>query len=104
MKLFYVIDGPGRMQGVVCSWRSLGLGGDKLLVCVDWKDDTHEYDFSLREGVLPLPHPIFRSSEPLSDEHLTHLGQRFQLQKGNDVHHLIKMASKEDFWMRLHVL
>lgn len=104
VKLFYIVDKPERMLGVIFSWHSLGLDGEKILVCVDWKDDTHEFDFAQREGVIPLPHPIFQMAEPLNAEHLSHLGQRFSLEQGHNIHHLVKKAAKEDFWMRLHVL
>lgn len=103
MKLFYVTT-PEKMQEVRRSWHSLELGNGQLLVCIDWKTDREEWEWSQHPDVTALPHPVFESTKPLTPEHLAHVGKRFGLVVGNDVHHLIRAATKEDLWMRIHVL
>jgi hypothetical protein len=103
VKLFYITT-IERMQCVIHAWHSLDLGNEKFLICVDWKDDMQEAEWAQSEGVMPLPHPIFQMADPLTDEHLAHLTQRFTLEKGNTIHDAIKAAARHDPWMRLHVL
>lgn len=103
MKLFYITT-MERMQEVQRSWHSLVLPSGKLFVCVEWQNDKEEFDWASKADVLALPHPIFESTQALTEEHISHLGPRLGLQSGNNVHHAIKSAAKEDFWMRLHVL
>jgi len=103
MKLFYVVDSEVARQLSV-GWRSLSLGNDKLLVCVDWKDEAQEFTWSSRPDVISLPHPVYESSQPLTAEHLQHLTGRFALNSGDNIHAMIKQAAREDLWMRCYVL
>jgi hypothetical protein len=103
MKLFYITTAE-HMVDMRFAWHSLDLGDGELLVCVDWKDDAHEFRWSQTDGVIPLPHPIFEASTPLTDEHRQHLAGRYKTNSGDNIHHIIKQAAKEDLWMRVHVL
>lgn len=103
MKLFYIVT-LDHMKDMPFAWHSLDLGNGKLLACIDWKSDPHEHHWAQREGVLPLPHPIFEASTPLSDEHLKHLSGRYAIGTTINVHDVIRQAAKEDLWMRLWVL
>lgn len=94
----------GSLNGLSTGWHSLPLGNEKHLVCIDWKNGIAEFHWSSRPDVIPLPHPIFEATVPLSDEHRTHLSRRYTLNPGDNVHHVIKQAAKEDLWMRLWVL
>lgn len=103
MRLFYIVS-PEMTQHIGTGWHSVDLGNGKLLVCVDWKNGAKELAWSEQPGVISLPHPIFESTVPLTDEHLSHLNKYFQLENGDTVHRLIKQASRHDPWMRVHVL
>jgi len=104
MKLYYVASQEvlDELPNVQSHW--LDLGNGHVLIAVEWDNDFQEQEWSIKEGVLPLPHPVFNSADELTDEHLGHLTQRFPLEKGNNVHHAIKAASRHDPWMRCHVL
>ena len=103
MKLFYVTGEPGRYE---CprQWHSLKLYAGTHLLCVDWRDSQEEAEFAAREDVLPLPHPIFEATKPLTDEHLKHLSVRYKFDTGATVHDLLKQAALEDPWFRVWVL
>jgi hypothetical protein len=104
MKFYYIV--PLKVatepRHVASHW--FEIGEEKALICIDWKDDDHELAWSSRPEVISLPHPVFEASAPLTDEHHSHLQHHFQLQKGDNVHHVIKQAAKHDPWMRIHVL
>jgi len=104
VKFFYLIPVEMVHEPKHIGSHSLDLGNGKALICIDWKDDFQEAEWCAKPGVMALPHPIFQMSEPLLDEHLTHLNGRFQLEHGDNIHHLIKQAALHDPWMRLHVL
>jgi hypothetical protein len=104
MKFFYVIPVEMVHAPANIGSHSLDLGNGKALICIDWKDDFQEAEWCAREGVMPLPHPIFQMAEPLQDEHIAHLKGRFAFNNGDNIHHLIRQAAKLDPWMRLHVL
>lgn len=103
MKLFYICP-KDETRFIPTGWRALDLGNDKLLVCVNWANDAHEAAWASRPDVIPLPHPIFESATPLTDEHRQHLAGRYKTNSGDTIHHIIKLASREDFGMRLWVL
>jgi hypothetical protein len=102
MKLFYICD--QEPMGAATGWHAAPLGNGKHLVCIDWKDDAAEAAWAQRAGVIPLPHPIFEAATPLTDEHRQHLAGRYKTNSGDNIHHVIKQAAKEDLWMRLWVL
>lgn len=103
MKLFYIVDRETATQLDV-GWRSLELGNGKLLVCINWKNEAHEFAWSSRPDVISLPHPIFESSQALSPEHVQHLAAKFHVTTSHNVHDVIKQAAREDLWMRCYVL
>jgi hypothetical protein len=103
LKLFYIVD-KETTQHIGTGWHSLDLGNNKLLVCIHWRDEAHEFAWSSREDVMALPHPIYEAATPLAAEHLQHLSGRFALNAGDNIHHVIKQAAREDLWMRCYVL
>jgi len=104
MKLFYIAPMKlvAELKHVGYHW--IDIGNEKVLLCVDWKDDFQEQEWANQTGVVSLPHPVFEHNTPLTDEHHAHLGAKFELKKGDNVHHVINKATKHDPWMRLHVL
>lgn len=103
MRLYYLAT-KERTAALYHPWHSLDLGNGKHFVCVDWKDEAHELDWSSHPEVIALPHPIFESTVRLTDDHIKHLSGRYVVETGHNVHHVIKQAAKDDPWMRLHVL
>lgn len=104
MKLYYVasMEALDKLPNAESHW--LDLGNGHVFVAVDWDNDFQEQAWAAKEGVMPLPHPVFESKVALGDQHLFHLNQRFQLEKGDNVHRAIKQAARHDPWMRVHVL
>lgn len=102
MRLFYITtpEAAATLNG----WHSINLPNGKLLICVDWKDTMQELAWRSRPDVISLPHPIFEASTPLATEHIQHFAGKYPLEEGHNIHHVIKHASKEDPWMRMHVL
>lgn len=103
MRLFYICH-KDTTRHLKAGWHALDLGNNKLLLCVQWADPLQEARWASRPEVISLPHPIFQSNQPLSDNHRAHCAKRFQLEDGHNVHDLIKQAALQDPWMRLHVL
>ena len=102
MKLFYLVD-DAVVKTVTFGYHGFDLENGKHLLCVNWTDELEESRWANTPGVSALPHPIFEAGTVLADEHVAHLG-KFNIEKGHNVHHVIKAASKIDIWMRLHVL
>jgi len=103
MKLFYLAP-IEKLKEVNSPWHALDLGTGRHLACVRWKDEREEMIWSNHPDVVRLPHPIFESTMPLSDEHLKHLCNRFEVSRDDGVHAVIKQAAKQDPFMRLEVL
>lgn len=103
MKLFYITT-PEIAKTLHREWHGHELKNGKILICAEFFVEHEEYNWANTEGVIALPHPIHESTHRLSEDHLKHLCPRFDLELGHNIHHLIKQASKDDLWMRLHVL
>lgn len=103
MRLYYLAT-KERTAAINHSWHALDLGNGKHLVCIDWKDEMSEMQWASHPDVIALPHPILESTVRLTDEHVKHLTGRYPIEVGHNVHHVIKHASNDDPWMRLHVL
>jgi len=82
-------------------YRAINLGNGKGLVCIDWRDELAELNWVKSPGVVPLPHPYLEQSIPLADEHVEYLSQRFAVQKGHNIHDLIREAVKVEPMMRV---
>jgi hypothetical protein len=105
MRLYYIssLAVLSELPNVASHWMDLGNG--HVLMAVAWDNDFQEQAWAEKEGVMPLPHPIFKAKKPLSDVHLGHLTRRFpKLEQGHNIHHLIKVAARDDPWFRCHVL
>ena len=104
MKLYYLAP-ASRIKEIAhdCHWLALD-GSEYVLVCVRWRDEIHEMQWSNNPDIIRLPHPIFESAAKLGDLAAAHLSKRFTIDGQHTVHDLIKQASLEDAWMRLHVL
>jgi hypothetical protein len=103
VKLYYVST-TEQLGKLVHEWHALDLGNGHHLTCVRWRDEATEMQWASHPDVIALPHPIFQSAAVVPDEPLAHLRDRFELPDGATVHHVIQSASKDDPWMRLHVL
>ena len=100
MKLFYVVT-QDALATVKFGHRYLDLGSGKALMCIDWKSEVAEMQWAALPGVWALPHPVFEQGIPLTDEHLAHLSSRYPVEKGHNVHDLLKMVAKDEPLMRV---
>jgi hypothetical protein len=103
VKLFY-ISTHAHNRRLRQEWHAIDLGHGKTLTVVRWKDPIHEMKWASHPDVIPLPHPIFQNVEPLTDEQLHHLSRRFNVEKGHNVHHVVKQAARLNPLFRLQVL
>lgn len=94
MRLLYICPLP-KAEQLHSEWHGLDLKNGLWLICVRWQDEGEELMFSQDPEVRPLPHPIFDMDEPLGDHHLEPLKLVFpQIQKGHNVHDLMKEAGR----------
>jgi hypothetical protein len=100
VKLFYIVPTEILPQANF-GYHTLDLSNGKLLMAVEWTDELDEMRWANRQEVIPLPHPFLEQAVPLSDEHLAHLSFRFPVEKGDNVHVLLKHAMKHDSFMRV---
>lgn len=104
MKLFYIAP-TEHCSCIQHDWHAIGLGNGHSLVCVRWRDELHEVEWSNYPGVHALPHPVFESTVSIGQTILQHLNARFpSLSAGSKVNDVVKLAAAEDAWMRLHAL
>lgn len=100
MRLFYVVA-EDVLHKADFGYRYIALGNGNVLMCVDWTNDMKEMQWAGTAGVLPLPHPLLEQSSPLTDEHVQQLSSRYPVQKGHNVHDLLKFVVKEEPLMRV---
>jgi hypothetical protein len=103
VKTFFITT-PEHAQELKHEWHGIDLQNGKLMICLRFRDEGHEMEWTSHPDVIRLPHPIFESNIPLTGEHHGNLWQRFALVPGDGIHDVIKQAAKVDPFMRLHVL
>lgn len=91
----YYITTPVHARELHHAWHGIDLGNGKLLVAVDWHNAAHEQGWTDHADVVSLPHPVWDAGVKLSDEHRTHLSEKFGCQDGDTILHLIRKVCCE---------
>ena len=99
----YHITTQERLDALRNENERVDLGNGKFVVCVKWKDEGHEAEWTRHPEVINLPHPLFQSQELLSSEHIEHLSRRYSIQAGHTAQDFVKEAMKENPFFRPHV-
>lgn len=103
MKLFYITT-PEIARTLHREWHGFDLGNGHLIICAEFFREHEEFNWANTEGVMSLPHPIHQSTHLLAEEHCKLLSGKYKIAHGHNIHDLIQQVSKDDLWMRLHVL